>query len=191
MKLIRRLFVLFSLVLLVGVIGVGIAMYKGTKIGVLETIIQNMMPAERTFHDAEFGISFRYPREWEQQYVSPNIILFFGEGAGPTMTLVLAKRKEAETLQQFGEKNVREIRESAADANKQIEVGHIQKKTLGRLPAEQFTYRAQEGGGSIDGLQVWAVDDKKEYSMTFAARQEAFETAVQAFDSVFKSVKIQ
>lgn len=191
MKLIRRLFVLFVLVLIVGMIGVGVAMYRGADVGVVENVLRSVTPSQRTFHDADFGISFRYPREWEQQYVSPNIILFFGEGAGPTMTLALTKRKEAETLQQFGEKNVQEIRESAADTGKQIEVGDIQPKMLGRLPAEQVTYHAQEGGVSIEGVQVWAVDDKKEYSMTFAARQEAFEAAVHTFDSVLKSVKIQ
>ena len=173
-----------------GVIGVGVAVYRGAKIDALDAIMRSVTSSQRTFHDTEFGISFRYPRGWEQQYVSPNIILFSTEGAGPTMTLVLTKRKEAETLQQFREKNVQEIQESASSAGRKIEVEPVQEKMLGKLSAEQFMYHIQESGVSIDGIQVFAVNDKKEYILTFAARHDTFPAAVQEFDSVLKSVRI-
>ncbi|MDP2630180.1 MAG: PsbP-related protein [Candidatus Uhrbacteria bacterium] len=182
---------LFSLLLVVGVIGIGVAMYGGAKIDAVENIIRSATPSQRTFHDSEFDISFRYPREWEHQYVSPNITLFSGEGASPTMTLVLAKRKDTETLQQFRERNLQEIQESAAGENEQIDIEPVQQVRLGELTADRFLYHAAHNSVPIDGVQVWAVNGKKEYIMTFAARHDAFQTAVQAFDSVLKSVSIK
>ena len=173
--------------MVIGLLGAIILAKKGIRPEAVLNSIHASSPSKR-FHDSQFGVTFQYPKEWEQQYVSPNIVLFSGKNV--TMTLVLSRRKEAETLEQFTKKNSEEIIESSRNAGFVVDMEQARPLLLSSLPAQKISYHTKKEGVLIDGIQVWTVEKKMEYIITFAAPSEQFGAAVQTFDNVLQSVRI-
>ncbi|MBI4599865.1 hypothetical protein HY732_02995 [Candidatus Uhrbacteria bacterium] len=190
MKSIRFLFIWFGIVLLVGMVGAAIVFFRGVKPDVLENVFAGLESPTRVFRNAEFGISFRYPREWEERFIAPNGILFSGKD-GTTLILVLTKRNNEESLDEMTEKNIRELQESAVSAGTNIDKEAVEPILLGAQPARRFAYHAQKNETPIDGIQVWTVNGTKEYIMTFASPRDVFSAAVQTFQNVLESVEIK
>jgi hypothetical protein len=188
MRTIRVLLVVFITVVVLLFLGVGIAAYTGMSADGLADIFR-FRSSFSVFRDAAYGISFRYPKEWKWTYVPPNNILF-RSGDGVVMTLALSKRKEAETLQEVGEKNRKEIFESSQNEGIAVEMEPVIFRFLSSLPAESFIYHTAREDARIDGMQVVAVKDTKEYSMTLASPHDRFAAAVQTFENVLESMQI-
>ncbi len=192
MKLIRNLCIFFILIGVIVIIGVAVAGQKGMPINTLEQSVRDSISSSQNiFRDKEFGLTFRYPKEWKERFVSPDMIRFSQDGEDMTMTLVLTTRTDAETLPEFTEKNIQEIKESAASVGQTIDLGEARPSMLGSIPALRIDYHANQKGLPVDGVQIWAVKDKKEYILTFAARKDVFKTAVHIFDSVLQSLQIK
>lgn len=192
MKFIRKPGVILVGIVLIVMIGVAGALRQGLTIDRLEDSIRDgLNPSQNVFRDTEFGISFRYPKNWKERFVAPDMILFSQEDGEATMTLVLKKRKEAETLQQVTEKNLQEIEDSSTSVNQKGDIDGVLHTYLGSLAADQVSFHTMKNDVRIDGIQMWTVQDTREYFVTFTARSDQFKTAVQTFDSVLQSLQIK
>jgi|GEM_PF-3091986 len=189
MKYIRLLIVVLIVIIGVCLIGAGVLMLSGKNPSDFRsTVIPTF--GKGTFQDPSLGISFRYPKEWEQRYAPPSTVVFFGTGGVPTMTLAVQKRKEGETLEQLSKNNSEEIVTSGRENNFIVITQKIDDWMVDARAGKRMEYRFQHDGKVIRGVQIWTVEKKMEYIITFAAPSEQFEAAVQTFENVLQSVHI-
>ena len=189
MKYIRLIIIFFIGAIIISLVGAVVMVLSGKNPAQIRNIAI-LSPGEGVFQDTSLGISLRYPKEWEQHYVPPNIVLFSGKDGVSTMTLTVQKRKEEETLEEFSKKNSEEIKTSGTENHFSVETQEISDMTIDSHAAKRMRYHLRRDGKNIDGVQVWTVEKKMEYIITFAVPSEQFETAVQTFDNVLQSVRI-
>ncbi|MFN6516389.1 MAG: protein kinase domain-containing protein [Nostoc sp. CreGUA01] len=149
------------------------------------------------YNDTVYGISIKYPANWEKtgtpDRITGNVVKFTSPKETETdsylenVNLIIQDLPENRTeLEQFTNFYVDEIQQS--DANTKIlEQGQTQ---LRNQPAYQVISTLEEEGVKIQRLQVWMVKNNKAYIMTYTADVAKYSEYLPTAQTMINSLEV-
>ncbi len=175
--LIKSVFLIFPII--VGVIGVN--SYLQPPINVVEY--------------AKSGIKFKYPKNWQEtpaidkltRIVPKNTI---SSSLTPEFFITIDELFHSETLADYTQFSIRQI-EALGQNAKIIKSGQIQ---LGETQGYQVVYEGRDNIHKVNfqEMQVWIVNDKKAYILTYRAENKSYpEFAKTVEDTIIKSFRLE
>ncbi|WP_243406999.1 serine/threonine-protein kinase [Cuspidothrix issatschenkoi] len=173
--LIKSVFLIFPII--VGVIGVN--SYLQRPIEVVEY--------------AKAGIKFKYPGDWQEtpaidkltRIVPKNMI---SSSLTPEFFITTEELFSSETLEDYTEFSIQRI-EALGQNTKIIKSGPIQ---LGETQGYQVVYESRDNKVNFQEMQLWIVNGKKAYILTYRAEDKSYPEFVKTVeDTIIKSFKLE
>ncbi|MDB9307510.1 protein kinase [Aphanizomenon sp. CS-733/32] len=177
--LIKSVFLIFPII--VGVIGVNSYLRLPKVVEVVEY--------------AKSGIKFQYPKNWQEtpaidkltRIVPKNTI---SSSLTPEFFITIDELFHSETLVDYTQFSIRQI-EALGQNAKIIKSGQIQ---LGETQGYQVVYEFRDNIHKVNfqEMQVWIVNDKKAYILTYRAEDKSYpEFAKTVEDTIIKSFRLE
>ena len=178
--LIKSVFLIIPII--VGVIGVN--SYLQPPINVVEVV-----------EYAKSGIKFKYPKNWQEtpaidkltRIVPKNTI---SSSLTPEFFITIDELFQSETLADYTKFSIGQI-EALGQNAKIIKSGQIQ---LGETQGYQVVYESRDNIHKVNFLemQVWIVNDKKAYILTYRAKDKSYpEFAKTVEETIIKSFRLE
>lgn len=178
--LIKSVFLIIPII--VGVIGVN--SYLQPPINVVEVV-----------EYAKSGIKFKYPKNWQEtpaidkltRIVPKNMI---SSSLTPEFFITIDELFQSETLADYTKFSIGQI-EALGQNAKIIKSGQIQ---LGETQGYQVVYESRDNIHKVNFLemQVWIVNDKKAYILTYRAKDKSYpEFAKTVEETIIKSFRLE
>jgi serine/threonine-protein kinase len=178
--LIKSVFLIFPII--VGVIGVN--SYLQPPIKVVEVV-----------EYAKAGIKFKYPRNWQEtpaidkltRIVPKNTI---SSSLTPEFFITIDELFQSESLEDYTKFSIRQI-EALGQNAKIIKSEPIQ---LGETQGYQVVYESRDNIHKVNfqEMQVWIVNGKKAYILTYRAEDKSYPEFVKTVeDTIIKSFKLE
>jgi len=178
--LIKSVFLIIPII--VGVIGVN--SYLQPPINVVEVV-----------EYAKSGIKFKYPKNWQEtpaidkltRIVPKNMI---SSSLTPEFFITIDELFQSETLADYTKFSIGQI-EALGQNAKIIKSGQIQ---LGETQGYQVVYESRDNIHKVNFLemQVWIVNDKKAYILTYRAEDKSYpEFAKTVEETIIKSFRLE
>ena len=143
-----------------------------------------------TQHRDASGVTFSHPPSWKVDRMGEIItVLIDPVGVGPfrrNVNIMLQRRSQPVTLEEYTEAGVREYREDKA-----ITLGQVHSTTLSGTPGRRLTYRTTDDGGR-QALQVWTVRSDGVWLVTYMSDAGAgrFGDALADVERMLASLKL-
>lgn len=177
------------------IIGLGIAT-AATVIAFLFILIPRNQSLE-TYNNTIYGISIKYPSNWEKtgtpDRITGNVVKFISPKEAEAdsflenLNLIIQDLPESRReLEQFTQFYLDEVQQSYPNRK----ILEQSKTQLANQPAYQIIYTLQEDGINIKRLQVWMVKDHNAYIITYTADVSKYSEYFQTAQTMINSLKI-
>ncbi|MDB9467917.1 serine/threonine-protein kinase [Dolichospermum circinale] len=181
--LIKSVFLIIPII--AGVIGVNSYLQSSTKVVEVVEVVEY----------AKSGIKFKYPKNWQEtpaidkltRIIPKNMISSF---LTPEFFITIDELFHSETLADYTKFSIGQI-EALGQNAKIIKSGQIQ---LGETQGYQVVYEFRDNihKVSFQEMQVWIVNDKKAYILTYRAEDKSYpEFAKTVEDTIIKSFRLE
>jgi serine/threonine-protein kinase len=139
------------------------------------------------------GIKFKYPGDWQEtpaidkltRIVPKNMI---SSSLTPEFFITTEELFSSETLEDYTEFSIQRI-EALGQNTKIIKSGPIQ---LGETQGYQVVYESRDNKVNFQEMQVWIVNGKKAYILTYRAEDKSYPEFVKTVeDTIIKSFKLE